>query len=65
VAQVDVRIRRRFAKVYATVTDRGFPLELGHSSILVCASAAGASPQPRNEPFREFLLRHRFLATTM
>ena len=52
VARVDNANSSAFAKVYATY-DRGFPLELGHSSIWL-RSAAGASPQPRDEPFANF-----------
>ena len=52
VARVDNANSSAFAKVYATY-DRGFPLELGHSSIWL-RSAVGASPQPRDEPFANF-----------
>ena len=41
-----------FAKVYTTY-DRGFPLAVGHSSIWL-RSAAGFSPQNRDEPFADF-----------
>ncbi len=52
VARADDANSSAFAKVYATY-DHGFPLPLGHSSIWV-RSAAGLSPQGRDEPFANF-----------
>ena len=52
VARVDEADSVAYAKVYGTY-DRGYALPAGHSSIWI-RSAAGISPQNRNEPFANF-----------